>query len=74
MISIAPEGHEDTQSIYNTDLNDFNEQLSRLKRFVNHIPYSGSNRRLDSSCNELTFSQRQEFLNLGNDLLVILFH
>ena len=70
LLSIAPESYCDEQSHSNTDMADFHKQLEQMQSFVRSIPYSGDYRQLDRTCNQLTPQQRQEFLRLGNTLLV----
>ena len=50
---------------------DFICELNRVKELVNRVPTADANRLLDLACRRLTPEQRQEFIALGNNFLVI---
>ena len=67
---MAPSDERDENGDFSPEWNDFKKELQRVKELVERIPKSSDDRKLDNETNRLSPSDRKEFLELGNKLLV----
>ena len=70
MLRITPSDETGFNGQHTDEWNDFRSELERVRALVERIPQPSRQRKLDPETESLGPQGQDEFLQLGNDLLV----
>ena len=69
---MIPSDQRQENGEFSPEWNDFRKELERIKELVDRIPQSDNQRKLDNETARMSSADQKEFLEIGNQLLVII--